>query len=120
MAVTTIPSLIRILGAPDYRDWLGLFSIASTEEKTAKFECEIIPHLNDYAEGSLFTNILQANPWLSDFHNPDSNFESTLCEFEAHPNEGTITLANYVKYLAGTIITVAWQENMKHVLQRIV
>ncbi|GFF99457.1 hypothetical protein IFM61392_00840 [Aspergillus lentulus] len=99
MAVQGIPSLIPAFGAPDYRDWLRLPAMESNEEKDVIFRREIIPYLNNYAEGA-------------------SNFDDALLELERDPNAATITLADFVKHLAGTIITVAWQENMRAFVQR--
>lgn len=119
MAVESIPSLIPILGPPDYRDWIRQASVGLDEEKDAYFQRNIVPHLNDYAEGGLFSRFQQDHPWLTDFQNPSSNFEHSLRQLRQQPNDTTITLADYVKHLAGTIITVAWQENMTYFVRRV-
>ncbi|KAJ5168169.1 uncharacterized protein N7482_003763 [Penicillium canariense] len=117
MAVEHIPSIISAFGAPDYRDWLRLPARKSNEEKDLIFRREIIPCLNDYAEGGLFTRFQEAHAWVTAFIDPASDFEDALLELERDPNAATITLADFVKHLAGTIITVAWQENMRSFVQ---
>lgn len=118
MAVERIPSLISAFGAPDYRDWLQLPARNSNEEKDLIFRREIIPHLNDYAEGGLLARFQVAHAWVTAFINPSSNFDDALLELEKDPNAATITLADFVKHMAGTIITVAWQENLRSFVQR--
>ena len=118
MAVERIPSIISAFGAPDYRDWLRLPARKSNEEKDLIFRREIIPHLNDYAEGGLFKRFQETHAWVAAFIDPASNFDDALLELERDPNAATITLADFVKHLAGTIITVAWQENMRSFVQR--
>lgn len=118
MAVQGIPSLIPAFGAPDYRDWLRLPAMESIEEKVVIFRREIIPYLNNYAEGGMFKRFREGHAWLTAFINPASNFDDALLELERDPNAATITLADFVKHLAGTIIRVAWQENMRSFVQR--
>jgi hypothetical protein len=91
----------------------------SGQEKNRVFMRDIIPCLSDYAEGTTFRAFVEAHEWLKDFLSPDISFTATLLEMERHPNEATITLANFVKHLARTVITVAWQENMKAFLERV-
>ncbi len=112
-----IQSTIPILGASDYRDWLSMFDNISNLEKNRKFQRDVLPCLSDYAEGTSFSATLHDHPWLKELLDPDSRFEAILHELEHHPNPATITLANFVKHLAGTVITVAWQEKMKTFVQ---
>ncbi|SCO90008.1 uncharacterized protein FRV6_14136 [Fusarium oxysporum] len=114
-----VQSTIPILGAPDYRDWLSFQNNDSEQEKNRLFMRDIIPCLSDYAEGTIFTAILAEHEWLKEFVDPDASFAVARAEVERHPNEATIILADFVKHLAGTVITVAWQENMKDFVQRV-
>ncbi|KAH7240698.1 uncharacterized protein BKA55DRAFT_692940 [Fusarium redolens] len=102
-----VQSTIPILGAPDYRDWLSFQSNDSEQEKNWLFMRDIIPCLSDYAEGTIFTTILEEHEWLKEFVDPDASFAVTRAEVERRPNEATIILADFVKHLAGTVITVA-------------
>jgi hypothetical protein len=108
-----VQSTIPLLGAPDYREWLAMFDIISDTEKNRKFKRDVIPCLSDYAEGTSFTAALHDHSWLRDFINPDVNFAATLRELDYDANRATIILADFIKHLAGTVITLAWQENMK-------
>ncbi|RKK13628.1 hypothetical protein BFJ66_g14394 [Fusarium oxysporum f. sp. cepae] len=114
-----VQSTIPILGAPDYRDWLSFQNNHSEQEKNRLFMRDIIPCLSDYAEGTIYSATLEEHEWLKEFLNPDSTFAVTRAEVEHRPNEATIILADFVKHLAGTVITVAWQENMKDFVQRV-
>lgn len=91
----------------------------SDEEKNRTFQRDILPCLSDYAEGTSFGTVLQEHQWLREFIDPEPSFAETLREFEHRPNEATITMADFVKHLAGTVITVAWQEDedMKALVQ---
>ncbi|KAG5655644.1 hypothetical protein KAF25_009143 [Fusarium avenaceum] len=112
-------STIPILGAPDYRDWFSMALNESGQEKNRVFMRDILPFLYDYAEGTTFTAFLQEHEWIKDFTNPDSSFAATFLEVERHPNEATITLADFVKHLAGTLIAREWRENMKAFVERV-
>lgn len=115
----SVHSTIPILGAPDYRDWFSMALNESGQEKNRVFMRDILPFLYDYAEGTTFTAFLQEHEWIKDFTNPDSSFAATLLEVERHPNEATITLADFVKHLAGTLIAREWRENMKAFVERV-
>ncbi|KIL88433.1 hypothetical protein FAVG1_08513 [Fusarium avenaceum] len=115
----SVHSTIPILGAPDYRDWFSMVLTESGQEKNRVFMRDILPFLYDYAEGTTFTAFLQEHEWIKDFTNPDSSFAATLLEVERHPNEATITLADFVKHLAGTLIAREWRENMKAFVERV-
>jgi hypothetical protein len=108
-----ITSTIPILGAPDYRDWFSIFNHGSDQEKNWVFQRDILPCLAEYTAGTLFSTAIEQNEWLREFLKPGENFIATMAEFNQHPNEATITITNYVNYMAGTVIAVAWQENMR-------
>lgn len=117
--IMSIRSTIPILGAPDYRDWFSMALNESDQEKNRVFMRDILPCLSDYAEGTTFSAFVQDHEWIKDFTNPDRSFAATLLEVERHPNEATITLADFIKHLAGTFIARAWRENMRAFIERV-
>lgn len=119
IVIMSVHSTIPILGAPDYRDWFSMALNESGQEKNRVFMRDIIPCLSDYAEGTTFSAFVQDHEWIKDFTNPGNRFAATLLEVERHPNETTITLAEFVKHLAGTLIARAWRENMNAFIERV-
>jgi hypothetical protein len=94
-----------------------MFDNLSDVAKNRKFERDVIPCLADYTGGTSFSRVLQDHEWLKDFVNPDSSFAATMGEFEHDSNRTTITLADFVKHLAGTVIAVTWQEKTRAFIQ---
>lgn len=114
-----ITSSIPILGAPDYRNWFSTFRTLCDVEKNQIFVREIVPCLSDYCEGISLSKIRDENPWLVEFCDPQSQYETVIQELDENPNRTTLILADFVKHIAGTTIAVAWQKNMKTFVQKV-
>jgi hypothetical protein len=93
-------------------------SLESNAGKDRIFAREIIPHLNDYAEGGLLGTFQETHPWVSAFINPNSTFDDAMLELVRDANATTLIIADFVKHMAATIITVAWQEKMRSFVER--
>jgi hypothetical protein len=113
----SLPTLIKALGAPDYHDWLAIADLPE-ERKSSEFERNIMPYLCDYVDGSPLSKAVEGTSWLVDFVRPSSNLETALEALEERPNRTTTILVDFVKHLAATIITVAWQANMRDFVDR--
>jgi hypothetical protein len=114
----SISSLIRDFGAPDYRDWLA-FVDSPVARRNSDFARDIVPYLSDYSDGSPLREVQTRNPWVVAFVRPTLDFEKPLEVLGEQPNHATIVLAEFVKHVAATIITVTWQTHLKDYIERL-
>ena len=98
---------------PDYRTWLTLFDHTQEARHKEVFQAAIFPQLAVYCTGEDLNMFMTGNEaWMRELGTPNSSFETIFSALRTDPNGTTLKLCDFIKILAATIITVAWQRPM--------